>query len=889
MKLPEFPHHESVDSLLEGLQTSDRGLSVAEVNKRLGVFGKNELPAAGKRPAWLLFLRQFKNLMVYILFSAALISFFTKHYVDVYVILAITIINAIIGFVQEYKAEGALIALKNLLVPQCKVIRNGELQTVNSGELVPGDIIALEEGDNIPADARVIFAKNARTSEASLTGESVPMNKSTDTLAVEIPLAEKSNMVWKGTFLAGGSIKAVVTGTGLKTQIGEIATSLQQINPKKTNFQIKTDKLARQMALIAIASAVVLFVVAYFFNDFEINEILLISIAALVSAIPEGLPAVLSIVMAVGSYRMSKNNAIIREITATESLGSVSTIITDKTGTLTQNTMTIKKVWVPNAEEVEVLGEGWESEGELSGTKEDIEAIDLLLEIASHCHNSAIREDEKGMLVVTGDPTEAAFLVLGNKAGKSKDHTILEDVAFNSDIRYRSTLVEKGEKRIRFYIGAPESILEICDSVKRSDGSTKALDDDELSTINEKISSWSKESLRVLALAIKEEHSGPQPDQNLEFIGLAGMMDPPRPGVYEAVKSCHLAGIRVIMATGDHADTALAIGKSVGIVKEGREKVYTDSELSKMSKQEFDLAVQESDVFCRLSPVMKLKIAKSLQNQGELIAMTGDGVNDAPALKQANIGISMGILGTDVAKDASMMVLADDNFATIVKAIEQGRIVFNNARRTSFFLISTNFAEILILILVVSFGLPMPLTATQILWINLVTDGFCDKALATEQGKGNELLSPPIDPKENILNKSIYPFLIINTILMTGISLTAYLYYLPESLEKARTIVFITMAFSQLFNVFNMRSLEGSTFKIGLFSNKWVNYTLLISILLQIIIIEIPSLATLFKFIPITFWEFIFWVGLTSLVFWITEVFKYFKFERKNAIQVQQF
>lgn len=879
ISFPANPHSIEAKELLRQLGSREDGISGEESQKRLLEFGPNEIPDAGRKPIWKIVLKQFNNLMVYILLAAALISFFTKHYVDVYVILAIIIINAIIGFVQEYKAEGALIALKNLLVPQCKVIRNGGLQTVNSRELVPGDIIALEEGDNIPADARVIYAKNARTSEASLTGESVPVSKTSDTLFGEIPLAEKSNMIWKGTFLAGGSIKAVVTGTGLKTQIGEIATSILQIEPKKTNFQNKTDKLARQMALIAIASAVVLFVVAYFFNDFEINEILLISIAALVSAIPEGLPAVLSIVMAVGSHRMSKNNAIIREITATESLGSVSTIVTDKTGTLTQNTMTIKKVWVPNAKEVDVLGEGWESEGELSGQKEDIEAIDLLLEIASHCHNSAIQEDDKGMLVVTGDPTEAAFLVLGNKAGKSKDHTILEDVAFNSDIKYRSTLVEKGEKKIRFYIGAPESVLDICSSIKLIDGETKTLDDAEKSIINEKISSWSKESLRVLALAIKEEHTGPQSDQNLEFIGLAGMMDPPRPGVYEAVKSCHLAGIRVIMATGDHADTALAIAKSVGIVKEGREKVYNDSDLSKMSQEAFDLAVQESDVFCRLTPVMKLNIAKSLQKQGELIAMTGDGVNDAPALKQANIGISMGILGTDVAKDASMMVLADDNFATIVKAIEQGRIVFNNARRTSFFLISTNFAEILILILAVSFGLPMPLTATQILWINLVTDGFCDKALAAEQGKGNELQSPPIDPKENILNKSVYPFLIINTILMTGISLAAYLYYLPESLEKARTIVFITMAFSQLFNVLNMRNLEGSTFKIGLFSNKWVNYSLLISILLQIIIIEIPSMAALFKFIPITFWEFIFWAGITSLVFWITEVFKYFRFK----------
>lgn len=879
ISFPENPHSIEVQKLLHQLGSDEEGISDQESKQRLAQFGLNEIPDAEKKPIWKIVLKQFNNLMVYILLAAALISFFTKHYIDVYVIIAIIIINAIIGFVQEYKAEGALVALKNLLVPQCKVIRNGELQTVNSRELVPGDIIDLVEGDNIPADARVIYAKNARTSEASLTGESVPVSKTQDPLPIEIPLAEKSNMVWKGTFLAGGSIKAVVTGTGLKTQIGEIATSIQQIEPKKTNFQNKTDKLARQMAFIAIASAVVLFVVAYFFNDFEINEILLISIAALVSAIPEGLPAVLSIVMAVGSYRMSKNNAIIREITATESLGSVSTIITDKTGTLTQNTMTIKKVWVPNAEDVDVYGEGWESEGELSGAEKDIEAIQLLLEIAAHCHNSAIQENEKGMLVVTGDPTEAAFLVLGNKVGKSKDHPIIEDVAFDSDMKFRSTLVEKEGKKIRFYIGAPESILERCTSIRVIDGKSKVFDSAESALINEKITSWSKDSLRVLALAKKEEGNDTTSDQNLEFIGLAGMIDPPRPGVFEAVKSCHAAGIRVIMATGDHADTALAIGKSVGIVKEGREKVYTDSDLAKMSAEAFDHAVQESDIFCRLTPVMKLKIAKSLQNQGELIAMTGDGVNDAPALKQANIGISMGILGTDVAKDASLMVLADDNFATIVKAIKQGRIVFNNARRTAFFLVSTNFAEILILILAVSFGLPMPLTATQILWINLVTDGFCDKALAAEKGIGNELESPPIDPDENILNKTVFPFLIINTILMTGISLTAYLYYIPESLEKARTIVFITMAFSQLFNVLNMRSLEGSTFKIGLFSNKWVNYALLVSVLLLIGIIEIPALSDLFKFTSLTLWEFLFWAGITSLVFWITEVFKYFRFK----------
>lgn len=868
------PYKFDIHEILDGLKTSDQGLGPEEVLERQRVFGKNEIPDPGRKPIWKIILKQFTHLMVYILLVAAGISFLTGHYVDVYVILGIVFINAVIGFVQEYKAEGAVAALKSLLVPLCKVIREGKLQTIQSKELVPGDILALEEGDIIPADARVWKYKNARTTEASLTGEALPVAKTNQKLPENISLGDRTNMIWKSTYLASGSIKAIVTGTGLKTQIGEIASSLKEIAKKKTNFQIKTDQLAKQMALIAILSAVVLFFAGYFFLDIEISEVLLISIAALVSAIPEGLPAVLSIVLAVGSYRMSKKNAIIREVSAAESLGSVSTIVTDKTGTLTQNTMTIKKIWIPGLEEIVVTGEGWESQGEFLGMQEDFGVFHKLLDIAAHCHQTAISKKESGHFQITGDPTEAAFLILANKAGKERILKIKEDIPFDSELKYRSTIVEKESVETRFIIGAPEAVLAKCNSYHDRNGEILEMTDQHLASIHHQINDWSKESLRVLALAQQTNNINHDPHRDFEFVGLAGMLDPPRPGVLEAVKSCHQAGIRVIMATGDHSETALAIGKKVGIVLPGREKVYTDTQLRQMDDQALEKAVMEVDIFSRLSPAMKLRIAKSLQNQGELIAMTGDGVNDAPALKQANVGVSMGIMGTDVARDASVMVLADDNFATIVHAIEQGRIVFNNARRTSFYLVTTSLAEILTLISAVSMGLSMPLTATQILWINLVTDGLCDKALATEKGQGNELYLPPIRPNENILNKRIFPFLIINIILMSVLAITAFKWYLPEGIEKARTIVFIVMSFSQLFNAFNMRNLRGSAFKIGLFSNKWVNLAFVTSVMIQILIIQVPVFSQLFDFRPVKTVEFVIWVSLASTIFWAMELYK---------------
>ncbi|WP_375583557.1 cation-translocating P-type ATPase [Cyclobacterium xiamenense] len=876
IQIPESPHQFAPEEIKEILQTTESGLNPKQVEELRRVFGKNEIPDTKERSFWYILLRQVHNLMVYILLLAALISFLTGHRVDVYVILAIVVLNITIGFVQEYKAENAVRALKGLLRPQCTVIREGKLITISSKDLVPGDVMRLSEGDLIPADGYLFQNHNARTMEASLTGESVPIEKTTEPCPENSPIGDRTNMVWKGTFVSGGSALAWVVATGASTQLGKIANSLKSIPKKASNFQNKSNKLARQMALLSIGSALLLFLVGYFFQKIPIDELLLISLAALVSAIPEGLPAVLSIVLAIGSYRMSKKNAIIREIAATESLGSVSTIVTDKTGTLTQNTMTIKKLWQVGGSEVEVSGDGWDRTGEFSGDEADIAALPPLLEIAAHCQQASLSLDEKGQLQVSGDPTEAAFAVLAGKAGFEKNLPVLEEEPFSTVEKFRSTLVEKSGKHVRFIIGAPEKLLEKSSRFQAKDGVFDFSENQRI-RVKKKLDQWSKGSFRVLALALQTTDAKAAKDfsdQDWVFCGLAAMVDPPRPEVYHAVKGCHQAGIRVIMATGDHSQTALAIGKQVGIVLPGRERVLTDAELQQLSAEEFDRAIQEVDVFSRLSPMMKVRIAESLQAKGELVAMTGDGVNDAPALRQANVGISMGMMGTDVAREASLVVLADDNFASIVRAVEQGRIVFNNARRTSFFLVTTNFAEIITLIVAIGMGYAMPLTATQILWINLITDGFCDKALATERGRGNELHVAPASAKENIINREIVPFLLLNTILMTSMALVAFHHYLPAGIEKARTVVFIVMGFSQLFNVFNMRNLKGSAFKVGLFSNKWVNYALVVSITIQVLIIEVPALAGLFKFQPLSVWEFFGWAAISSLVFWVTEMYK---------------
>ncbi|MBA3901053.1 MAG: HAD-IC family P-type ATPase, partial [Bacteroidetes bacterium] len=764
-------HSKEPEEVYAIFQSGPDGLKSAEVEKLRKKYGYNEIIAKEKISPILLFLKQFKSLLIFILLIAAAISFATGHYIDMNVILAIVLLNAFIGFFQEMKAEKAITSLKKILVSVAKVIRDKEQVSIPSRELVPGDIIVLEEGDNTPADARLITSVNLRMIESSLTGESVPVSKNTHALAPSSILPERRNMVYKATFVAGGYAKAIVTGTGINTEIGDIAETLSMIKSKRTNFQKKTDVLARQMAGIAIVSATVLFSVGYFIRGLEIYELLLTSIAALVSSIPAGLPAVISIVLAVGAQRMAKSNAIIRNFSSTETLGAVSTIITDKTGTLTQNTLNVRKIFILNDEEISLTGEGWIPLGNFLKNDYMVKvsafpAVQLLLKIASYSNNAALKHNKKSdTYKLSGDPTEGALLVMAKKGGvipQAEKIKKLDDLPFNSKLKMRATLVEEDGNKFIYAIGAPEKLLEVSKQVMTPDG-LEQMTRENFHSIQKKIEEWSSKAMRVVALCYKEVEKSKEKIEeddlkDVVFAGITGMIDPPRPDAKEAVLDCKKAGIRVIMATGDHINTATAIAKSTGIIEESsKEKTLALAEvqLCKLDEKEFENAVMTTNVFARLTPTMKLNIARILQNRGELVAMTGDGVNDAPALKNADVGVAMGIMGTDVARDASDVVLADDNFSTIVKAVREGRIVFTNTRQTTFFLVTTNFAEISTLITSVALGFPLPLTATQILWLNLVTDGVCVVSLAMEKGHGDELERKPVNPKEKILNMKV--------------------------------------------------------------------------------------------------------------------------------------
>ncbi len=887
-KYLKYPHSLEIKIIIDELTSNINGLSNKDAQKRLAIYGPNEIPEAKSISLFLLLLKQFKSWLVIILIIAAIISWMTNHVLDTWVIIAVVFVNAGIGFSQEYRADKAIASLRKMIVKTAKVLRDGKLITVLSTQLVPGDVMILEEGDSIPADGRIILSKNFRTMEASLTGESLPISKNEKIYPKETALADRKNMVWKGTFVAGGYARIIITGTGLKTAIGDISETLGKIEPKRTNFMKKTDVLAKYMSVIAITSSVLIFLIGYFYRHFDINEILLISIAALVAAVPEGLPAVISIVLAIGASRMAKRNAIVRDFTATETLGAVTAILTDKTGTLTQNSLTVRKVFIPGESDYTVTGVGWFPAGNFIQQKniinaEENSALQKLLKIAAISNNSEFRHKKKtNTYELIGDPTEGALSVLARKAGIRNEkihHKKIDDLPFDSTIKLRATLIKKDEFHELYVTGAPEKLLERSKFVLTSHGKSK-LKKKEKEEIQQKISNWSDHSMRVIALAYKKQDTNKIDEQaidNLVFVGLTGMIDPPREDSKEAVIKCKQAGIRVIMVTGDHVNTAVAIAKTTGIIDDIAKNdvvALTEQQLLQLDKNEFDKAIKNISVFARLTPKMKLRIAERLQAMGHLIAMTGDGVNDAPALKQADVGISMGIMGTDVARDSSDLVLADDNFATVVNAVEEGRIVFTNSRQTSFFLVTTNIAESATLLISIILGLPLPLTATQILWLNLVTDGVTDMALATEPGHGEIMKSSPLRKDENILNKKVLPFLFINVTLMVGLSLAAFYYYRYDSVEKARTGVFIIMAFTQLFNVFNLRSIPKSVFEIGLFSNKYINLAISISVLLLILVTEVPFLATLFNFRSLYIVDFIILFALSSLVLWAGELYK---------------
>ncbi len=897
-------HSYSVEKTIKKLLTEKGGLSKEESEKRLSDFGNNEIKGKEGISPFFIFVKQFNSVLIYILIIAAVIAWFYGKIIDVYVIIAVILLNSIMGFVQEYRAEKAIQSLKKIIVPTAKVYRNGTLEKIDAKKLVPGDVISLEEGDRIPADARIIEVRDFRTIEASLTGESTPVGKNTEKIEVNTSVGDRKNMVWMGTFAAGGRAKAIVTGTGNNTILGEIAENIGSIKKERSHFEKKIDKLAKQMGVIAIIGSSLIFFVGFSIKGIEFQEILFFTIASLVSGIPEGLPAILVIVLAIGAGKMAKKNAIIRRLPATETLGVTNVISTDKTGTLTQNTMNVREIIFGENEKVKVSGNGWEPKGSFYQEENKIiplenPVLNKLLHVSSICNNASLIKDDSlnGKYKTMGDPTEAALVVLSEKAGLKKDvlrERKIDDLPFNSELKYRASLsvIAKQENKEELYVvGAPEAVLSRSKFFLDKNNKKCNLNKEKKKDLLKRVESLTDKAMRTIALAYKPlplKHKSLSNDiiDDLIFIGVVGIIDPPRPEVKGAVSKAQKAGIRIIMTTGDHKGTAVAISKEVGIIDDSFDKrnALTENELMDMSESEFRESIRNVNVFARLTPNMKLKIAETLQQDGHVVAMTGDGVNDAPALKKSDIGISMGIIGTDVARESSEIILADDNFASIVSAIEEGRIVFTNTRQTSTFLVTTNFAEHATLISSLFLFVQLPLLPTQILWLNLVTDGVSGFSLAAEPGHGKVLDDLPRKKNENILSKEIIPFLILMTIVMAVLTVSFFGYYLmtSNSLDKARTVAFTVMAFTQLFNVLNMRSMKRSIFELGFFSNKYVPISLITAVILQLVAIYL--LAPIFQFEALNAFEIIVIFASSSFVLWFGELYKYLRYGKTAKI-----
>lgn len=896
-----FPWH-SIDAedAIKRLKSDKNGLDHDERQKRLQEFGENKLEEKGKTSILSLIIKQFKDFLVYVLLAAALISYFAGHSIDFWVIIGVILVNATIGFFQEYKAEKSIESLKKLLSHEASILENGERSIIDVAKLVPGDILLLEEGKAVPADGRIIRSKNLQVVEASLTGESLPAGKNEESLDEETGLADRKNMVYKGTHIARGSCKVVVTATAENTELGKIAESLKEVGEKESRFRVLTAQIAKVMAIIAVVTAIIVFLVGYFIRDFGFEESLLVTIATMVSSIPEGLPAVLSVVLAIGANRMAKHNAIIREFTATETAGSLNVILSDKTGTITQGVLTIKKIFIPGDNEYSVTGEGYEMQGEVKSGDSEVSIKDnpLLAKsivIAGNCNAASIKaenEDNDKEPEVAGDPTEAAMLVLCQKTclkeeSPFKDIEVLDDLPFNPGNKFRASLVSyPDESREMLFVGAPEKILSLSSKFITENGDKK-MDDKTSKEINDKIDELSNQSMRVIGCAYKpvDKDSGEVTEDDAEelvFVGLYGIIDPPREAVKGAVAKCKTAGIRVIMVTGDHKQTAMAIAREVGIIEQGEEGTedcplaLTGNDLD-VDDETLDKYTSCTNVFARVSPDAKLRIARSVQGKELIIGMTGDGVNDAPALKVADLGIAMGQRGTDVARDNAQIVLSDDNFASIINAIEEGRIVFRNIRLTTFFLITTNFASTLNLIAALALGFTYPLSPTQILWINLVTDGVMDISLATEPGNEDMMKRPPVKKSERIINKDIFPNLLIIVPVMVVLALLTFSHYRPEGVEKARTGAFLVVAMTQIFNAFNLRSLRKSAFTIGFFKNKWLILAFFVSIVLQLAAIKLPFMQEIFKFRDLPWIDILVITLLSSLVFGFGELYKFIR------------
>jgi Ca2+-transporting ATPase len=918
------PYRQTVAEVLTAFDTDARnGLSEEEARMRLERYGKNELMAEKPVPAWRKFLAQFQDVLVILLLVATLISAGLWLYerdsalpYEALAIFAIVLLNAIMGYIQQARAEEAMAALRQMTAAQASVLRGSTRQTIPATELVPGDIILIEEGNTVPADARVIQSTALQTAEAALTGESLPVLKDELPIAEEVGLGDRDNMIFSGTVAVYGHGRAVVTATGMQTEMGRIAGMLKETTIETTPLQEELHRVGKLLGIIVIAIAVVIIATILLVEDVRgfsaFFNVLILGVALAVAAVPESLPAVVTVVLSLGVQRMAKKNAIVRHLAAVETLGSANVVASDKTGTLTRNEMTVLAV-VTASGRVNLEGTGYAPEGEVyreGGGKLDgalqFEFI-RALGAADRASNAVLLE-RNGRWTVHGDPTEGALIVAARKAGLEAEalNARLErigEVPFSSERKLMSTVhsdTEQKERLLAFTKGAPDVLLSRCTQELVGD-EIKPLTEERRAEILKTNDGLAGEALRTLAVSFrtlpkdalkKEELNGEDVEKDLIFLGLIGMIDPPRREAKEAVARAMAAGIRTIMITGDHPKTATVIAEELGISTNG--KAVTGAELERMSEEELDRTVQEVSVYARVNPEHKLRIVKALQRRGAIVAMTGDGVNDAPALKTADIGVAMGITGTDVSKEASDVVLADDNFATIIAAVEEGRAIFSNIRKFLRYLLSSNLGEVMIMffgLLLADLigltadgrtGMVLPLIATQILWINLVTDGPPALALGVDPADPGLMKELPRPRAEGVITNSMWAgnlftgvVMAAGTLLVLDASLAGGLIEGTGSLRYAQTMAFNTVVFFSLFVVFNARSDKESAF-VGFFSNKWLWGAVLLSVLLQAAVIYVPFLQQAFSTVSLSPGDWLLCVAVASSVLWLRELSKMF-------------
>jgi Ca2+-transporting ATPase len=880
------------------------GLNDEQVKEKRSKFGLNELEEEAGKSIWAMFFDQFKEYLVILLFIAAVVSGILGEWVDSIVIMAIVILNAFIGVFQEYKAEKSLAALKRLSAPLAKVIRNGHVKSIPAQELVPGDVIILEAGDFVPADARLIEAVNLKIEEAALTGESVPSEKTNAVFLEELPLGDQKNLVFMGTVVTYGRGKAIVAKTGMNTEIGQIATLLKQAEAEPTPLQQKLEEFGKYLGTLALIVCSLIFILGWLRGE-NVTTMFLTSVSLAVAAIPEGLPAIVTIVLAIGVQRLAGQKAIIRKLPAVETLGAATVICSDKTGTLTQNQMTVKRVFA-GGEWYEVSGQGYNPDGGYLRDGESITEVNdgslkTLLLCGVLCNDAILEEEWKDNIQtwrIIGDPTEGALVVAAakaelKKAELSEAYERVLEIPFDSD-RKLMTTINKGSLPDTFFQkietetpkglwaitkGAPDIVLNRCSSFLTPEGIknlTPAIKEDLMKRNGE----MAKNALRVLGVAVRRMPEAGRIDlnsveDNLTFIGFWGMIDPPRPEVKDSINECRAAGIKPVMITGDHRDTATAIASELGLLGEG-ELVMTGQELDGVTDDELTRNAERISVYARVSPQHKVRIVNIFRNKGHVVAMTGDGVNDAPALKRADIGAAMGISGTDVAKSASEMVLADDNFATIVGAVREGRVIYENIKKAVYFLLSCNIGEIFSILFAILFQLPVPLLAIQILWVNLVTDSFPALALGMEPAEPGIMKRQPRKKTEGIFVKGMKLTILVEGFLIGAFTIIAFYVgaYWSGSVEQGRTMAFATLSLSQLFHVFNFRSVKDSIFEKGLILNKFLIGASIFSGLIQLAVMFIPVFQPVFKVVPLDFNHWLIIFVLTASVIPLVEIWK---------------